>query len=68
MAFADADHLPRALLAVLCYLQMHRRGERRGKMPAAEFLRKNALPMLALLDTAGRSAQLRDAIRDALRA
>ena len=68
VAFADADHLPRALLAVLCYLQMHRRGERRGKMPAAEFLRKNALPMLALLDTAGRSAQLRDAIRDALRA
>jgi len=67
VAYAEEDQLPRALLAVLCYLQMHRNSEKRGKMSAADFLRKTVLPKLALLDTAGRTSAWRDAIRDALR-
>lgn len=67
IAFAAEDELPRALLRVLCYLHMHRNGKMRGRLTAGEYLRQNALPMLARFDSDGRSTPLRDAIRDALR-
>jgi hypothetical protein len=68
LPFTADDELPRALLRVLCYLEMHKRGELRGKKPAADYLRENALPMLARFDTPGRTKDFRDKVRDALRA
>ncbi|MCX6020047.1 MAG: hypothetical protein NTZ50_16400, partial [Chloroflexi bacterium] len=65
--YSEDDQLPHALLAVLCYLQLHGKGERRGTQSAAEYLRKNVLPMLKDRDADGRTSQLRDAIHNTLR-